>query len=62
MNESTESVRTFRRHYYDIQSVLEEKYAEYLIDEDTGLIKQDIRTVLEYIFSNYGKLPLEEVK
>ena len=45
-----------------IQMAIEEKYIEILIDEDTGLIEHDIPTVLAYLFSNYGKVPTEEVK
>ena len=41
---------------------LEENYIEILTDEDTSLIEKDIPTVLEYLFSNYGKGPTEEVK
>ena len=33
-----------------------------MVDEDTGLIEQNIPTVLEYLFSEYGKVSLEEVK
>ena len=45
-----------------IQNTVEEKYINHLIDEDTGLIKHDIPTVLDYLFSNYRKVPPEEVK
>ena len=65
----TELIRVYRecknvekallRH---IQNALEEKYIEHLIDEDRGLIEHGIPTVLEYLFSNYGKVPSEEVK
>ena len=33
-----------------------------MVDKDTGLIKHDIPTVLEYLFNNYDKILLEEVK
>ena len=33
-----------------------------MIDKDTGLIEHDISMVLEYLFSNNGKIPLVEVK
>ena len=45
-----------------IQTALEGKYINYLIDEDTGLIKLDIPTVLDNLFSNYGRIPSEEVR
>ena len=45
-----------------IQNAVEEKYIEHMVDEDTGLIEHDIPTVLEYLFTNYGKVPSEEVK
>ena len=45
-----------------IQSAVEEKYIEHLLDEHTGLIEHDIPTVMEYLFANYGKVPSEEVK
>ena len=41
---------------------MEEKFIDHMVDEDTGLIEHDIPTVLEYLISNYGKVPLEEVK
>ena len=45
-----------------IQNAIEEQYIEHLVDDDTGLIEQDIPTVLEYLLTNYGKVPSEEVK
>ena len=45
-----------------IKGVLEEKYVEHLIDKDTGPIEQDIPTVLEYLFRNYGKVQSKEMK
>ena len=45
-----------------IQTAVDEKYTEFLVDEDTGLIEEDVPTVLQYLFSNYGKVTLEEVK
>ena len=45
-----------------IQTAVEEKYIEFLVDKDTGLIEDDVPTVLQYLFSNYGKVVLEEVK
>ena len=33
-----------------------------MVDKDTGLIEHTIPTVLEYLFTNYGKVPSEEVK
>ena len=64
-----EQIRTYRecknvekallRH---LQTAIEAKYVEHLINEDTGLIEDDIPTVLEFLFSNYGKVASEEVK
>ena len=51
--------RALLRH---IQTALEEKYIEHLIDDDTGLIEDDIPDVLEFLFNNYGKVTSEEVK
>ena len=45
-----------------IQNALEEKFIKHMVDEDTGLTEDDIQTVLEYLLSNYGKVPSEEVK
>ena len=42
--------KTLLRH---TQTAVEDKYIDYLINKDIGLIKQDIPTVLEYLFSNY---------
>ena len=32
-----------------------------MVNEDTGLLEEDLPTVLEYIFTKYGKTPSEEV-
>lgn len=45
-----------------MQDAIEDKYLESLVDEDTQLIQEDIPTVLENLFANYGKVPSEEVK
>ena len=45
-----------------IQSAVDDKYIEFMIDEDTGLIEEDVPTVLEYLFTTYGKVTAEEVK
>ena len=45
-----------------IQGALKEKYVDHLIAEVTGLIEQDITTVLEYLIRNYGKVQSDEVK
>ena len=39
-----------------------EKYIEVMVDEDTGLTKDDVPSVLEYLFTTYGKVTAEEVK
>ena len=45
-----------------IQTAVDEKFTDYLVDNDTGLIEDNISTVLEYLFANYGKVTSEEVK
>ena len=45
-----------------IQTAVEDKYVEFLVDDDTGLIEEDVPTVLQYLFSNYGKVTSAEVK
>ena len=45
-----------------IQTATEHKYLELMVDEDTGLIEDDIPTVLQYLFTNYGKVTSEQVK
>ena len=36
-----------------IQGAVEDRYIEHLVNEDTGLIEDDIPTVLEFLFTNY---------
>ena len=38
------------------QNSLEHKYIEPLINEDTGLIKLDLPSVLQYLDTNYGRV------
>ena len=45
-----------------IYTDIEEKYIEHLPDENTSLIKEDIPTVLEYLFAKYGKVPSGKLK
>ena len=45
-----------------IQKAVEDKFLEFMVDNDTGLIEGDIPTVLEHLFSNYGKGTSVEVK
>ena len=45
-----------------IQTAVEEKYIEFMVDDDTGLIEDDIPTVLDYLFTTYGKVTSVEVK
>ena len=45
-----------------VQNALDHKYIEPLLNDDTGLIEDDLPTVLEYLDTNYGKVPSEEVK
>ena len=44
-----------------IQDAIEDKYTEALVDEFTNLFSDDVPTVLEYLFYNYGKVSMEEV-
>ena len=37
-------------------------YLEELIDKDTGLIDDELPTVLEYLFTDYGTVQSKEVK
>ena len=50
--------KAYLRH---IQNVLEEDFIEQMVGKDTGLNEHDITTVLDYLFSNYSKGPLEEL-
>ena len=45
-----------------IQTAVEDKYIEVMVDDDTGLIEDDIPTVLDYLFANYGKVSSVEIK
>ena len=45
-----------------ITVAVEPKYIDFLKNEHTDLIEEDIPTVLEYLFSNYGKVPTRQVK
>ena len=45
-----------------IHNVIEEMYTKHLVQKDAGLIKHNIPIVLDYLPTNYGKIPLEEVK
>ena len=44
------------------QNALEAKWIEPLINEDTGLIEDDLPTLLAYLDANYGVVQSEEVK
>ena len=45
-----------------IQNALEHKYIQPLLNDDTGLIENDLPTVLTYLDTNYGKVLPEQVK
>ena len=51
--------KALQRH---IQDAIEHKYIAPLVDDDTQLIHEDIPTVLDYLDTNYGRVPTEEVK
>ena len=44
-----------------IQDVIEDKYVESLVDDYTNLLTDDVSTIMQYLFYNYGKVRLEEV-
>ena len=41
---------------WHIHNAVEEKYTKHLVDKDTGPTEDDIITVLQYMFKNYGKV------
>ena len=45
-----------------IYNKLELKYIKPLLNNDTGLIEDDLLTVLQWLYQNYGKVQSEEVK
>ena len=45
-----------------IQTAVDDEYIEFMVDDDTGLIEEDIPTVLDYLFKNYGKVSSVEIK
>ena len=45
-----------------VQNDLEHKYIEPLLNDDTGLIEDNLPTVLTYLETICGKVPSEEVK
>ena len=57
--ECREVEKALMRH---ITTAVESKYIDFLKNEYTDLIEDDIPTVLEFLFSNYGKVPTRSVK
>jgi hypothetical protein len=57
--ECREVERALLRH---VTTAVESKYIDFLKNEDTDLIEDDIPTVLTYLFTNYGKVPTRVVK
>ena len=45
-----------------IQTAVEDKFIEFMVDDNTGLIEDKILIVLDYLFVNYGKVASDEVK
>ena len=45
-----------------IRTVLDNAYIKHLVDYDTYFIEEDIQTILDSLFTNYGKVQSEEVK
>ena len=44
-----------------IKDAIEDRYIESLVDEYTNLFTDDVPTVMEYLFYNYGRVRAEEV-
>ena len=60
---STESARTWEKpSICHIQTAVEDKFIEFTGDDDTGLIEEDIPTVLGYLFLTYKKVTSVEIK
>ena len=57
--ECREVERALMRH---ITTAVEPKYIDSLKNEDTDLVEEDISTVLDFLFTHYGKVPTREVK
>ena len=57
--ECREVERALMRH---ITTAVESKYIDFLKNDDTDLIDDDIPTDLTYLFSNYGNVPTRTVK
>ena len=57
--ECREVEKALLRH---ITTAVESRYIDFLKNEDTDLVEDDIPTVLTYLFTNYGKVPTREVK
>ena len=36
-----------------IQTAVEDKFIEFMVDDETGLIEDEISIVLDYLFANY---------
>ena len=45
-----------------IQTAVDEKYIEFMVNEDTGSMEDNVPTVLYYLFMTYRKVTAEEVK
>ena len=57
--ECREVERALLRH---VTTAVEAKYIDSLKNDDTDLIEDDLPTVLEFLFSSYGKVPTATVK
>ena len=44
-----------------IQDAIENKYIESLIDKYINLLTDDVSTIMQYLFYNYGKVWSEEI-
>ena len=57
--ECKEVEKALLRH---VTTAVESKYIDFLKNEDTDLIEEDLPTVLRYLFNNYGNVPTRVVK
>ena len=44
------------------KKAVEDKFIEFMVNKDTGLIEDNIPTVLEYLFTNDTKVTSKEIK
>ena len=47
---------------HHIQTAVEGNPIDFMVNDDTSLIEEDVPTVLEYLFTTYEKVTAKEVK